>query len=79
MNYTDYECKIVKHHGVKLVNWPLCGLVCNPSKVGGRNEVENLWEALDKGTCHWVILSDNHHKHGCSSTVSATPGVNQCM
>lgn len=62
MNYTNYECKIVEHHGVELVNWPLCGPVRNPSKVGGRNKVEKLWEALDKGTCHWVILSDNDRK-----------------
>ncbi|KAG1844076.1 hypothetical protein DFJ58DRAFT_664961, partial [Suillus subalutaceus] len=62
MNYTNYECKIVEHHGVELVNWPLSGPVHNPSKVGGRNEVEKLWGALDKGTCHWVTLPDDDRK-----------------
>ncbi|KAG2090930.1 hypothetical protein BD769DRAFT_1395678 [Suillus cothurnatus] len=62
MNYTNYECKIVERHGVELVNWPLSGPVRNPSKVSGRNEVEKLWGALDKGTCHWVNLSDDDHK-----------------
>ncbi|KAG1789803.1 uncharacterized protein HD556DRAFT_1197903, partial [Suillus plorans] len=52
MSYTNYECNIVEGHGLELVNWPLSGPVRNPSKVGGRNEVENLWVALEKGTCH---------------------------
>ncbi|KAG1884478.1 hypothetical protein F4604DRAFT_1574680, partial [Suillus subluteus] len=62
MNYTNYERQIVEHHGVELVNWPLSGPVRNPSKVGGRSEVENLWAALDKGTCHWVTLSDDERQ-----------------
>ncbi|KAI6046654.1 hypothetical protein EDC04DRAFT_2557470, partial [Pisolithus marmoratus] len=35
MNYTNYECQIVKCYGVMLTGWPFSGMVQNPSKIGG--------------------------------------------
>jgi hypothetical protein len=63
MNYINYKCSIVEHCGVALVGWPLSGPVCNPSKVGGRAEVQKLLNALQREhqhskSCHWVVLSE---------------------
>ncbi|KAG1837230.1 hypothetical protein DFJ58DRAFT_734500 [Suillus subalutaceus] len=63
MNYVNYEHNIVEHCGVALVGWPLPGPVCNPSKVGGRAEVQKLLDALQRDphhteSCHWVVLTD---------------------
>lgn len=63
MNYINYERSIVEHCGVALVGWPLPGPVCNPSKVGGRAEVQKLLSALQREhhhseSCHWVVLTD---------------------
>ncbi|KAG2135172.1 hypothetical protein DEU56DRAFT_738142 [Suillus clintonianus] len=63
MNYVNYERNIVEHCGVALVGWPLPGPVCNPSKVGGRAEVQKLLDALQREphhreSCHWVVLTD---------------------
>ncbi|KAG2096946.1 hypothetical protein BD769DRAFT_1336365, partial [Suillus cothurnatus] len=58
MNYTNYEQKIVKRHSFALVSWPVPGLVRNPSKIGGRPEVNKLLDAFQDGTCHWVKLTD---------------------
>ena len=58
MNYTNYERAVVERHGVALINWPLPGKVQNPGKVGGRNQVETLLNALKSGKCKWVSLSE---------------------
>ncbi|KAG1859761.1 hypothetical protein F4604DRAFT_1684511 [Suillus subluteus] len=63
MNYVNYEHNIVEHCGVALVGWPLPGPVCNPSKAGGRAEVQKLLDALqrephNRESCHWVVLTD---------------------
>ncbi|KAG1884398.1 hypothetical protein F4604DRAFT_1919591 [Suillus subluteus] len=67
MNYVNYECNIVEHCSVALVGWPLPGPVCNPSKVGGRAEVQKLLNALQRDphhteSCHWVVLTDEELK-----------------
>ncbi|KAG2120215.1 hypothetical protein BD769DRAFT_1322376, partial [Suillus cothurnatus] len=51
MNYTNYEHAIVEHHGIELINWPLSGGVKNPSKVGGRAQVQVLLDALESNSC----------------------------
>ncbi|KAG2070573.1 hypothetical protein BDR04DRAFT_984796, partial [Suillus decipiens] len=58
MNYTNYKQKIVEHRSFTLVSWPVPGLVQNPSKIGGRPEVNKLLDAFWDGTCHWVKLTD---------------------
>ncbi|KAG1724889.1 uncharacterized protein EDB91DRAFT_1255027 [Suillus paluster] len=58
MNYTNYEQNIVEHHGFALVNWPLSSHIQNPSKVGGRAEVQRLLDALKSRSCEWVKLTD---------------------
>lgn len=58
MNYTNYECNIVERCGIALIDWPLSGPVCNPSKAGGRTKLSKLSDALKAHTCHWVILTD---------------------
>ncbi|KAG1777513.1 hypothetical protein EV702DRAFT_1197119 [Suillus placidus] len=61
MNYTNYERNIVDHYGLALVNWPLSGHVRNPSKVGGRAQVQSLLDALKSRSCEWVRLMDEEH------------------
>lgn len=58
MNYTNYECQIVERYGVMLTGWPFSGTVRNPSKIGGRAEVEKLLDALNSEACKWVRLTD---------------------
>jgi hypothetical protein len=58
MNYTNYERAIVERHGVELTKWPLPGGVKNPSKVGGRAQVQALLNALKSESCKWVSFSD---------------------
>ncbi|KAI6149058.1 hypothetical protein EDD17DRAFT_1514058 [Pisolithus thermaeus] len=58
MNYTNYERQIVERYGVMLTGWPFSGAVRNPSKIGGRAEVEKLLDALNSETCKWVRLTD---------------------
>ncbi|KAG2130723.1 hypothetical protein DEU56DRAFT_740460, partial [Suillus clintonianus] len=58
MNYTNYERAIVERHGVELTKWPLPGGVKNPSKAGGRAQVQVLLNALKSDSCKWVSLSD---------------------
>ncbi|KAG1767338.1 hypothetical protein EV702DRAFT_980156 [Suillus placidus] len=78
MNYRNYECAIVEHCGVALINWPLSGVVQNPSKIGGRNQVQTLLDALQSNQCKWVSLSeeelsqrmtDNRARQACSEVV----------
>jgi hypothetical protein len=57
MNYTNYERQIVERFGIALKGWPLRGRVCNPSKAGGRAEVEKLLTAVQSETCKWVKLT----------------------
>ncbi|KAI6016383.1 hypothetical protein BKA83DRAFT_4498017 [Pisolithus microcarpus] len=58
MNYTNYERQIVERYGVMLTGWPFSGPVRNPSKIGGRAEVEKLLDALNSEACKWVRLTD---------------------
>ncbi|KAI5984751.1 hypothetical protein EDD15DRAFT_2201059 [Pisolithus albus] len=41
-----------------LTGWPFSGTVRNPSKIGGRAEVEKLLDALNSEACKWVRLTD---------------------
>ncbi|KAF8132909.1 hypothetical protein EV363DRAFT_1397828 [Boletus edulis] len=59
MNYTNYELHIVERYGMTLIGWPVSGHVRNPSKIGGRQEVEKLLSALQSEKCKWVKLTDN--------------------
>ncbi|KAJ8582126.1 hypothetical protein M405DRAFT_750690 [Rhizopogon salebrosus TDB-379] len=59
MNYTNYERAIVEHYSVALDNWPLPGTVKNPSKVGGRGQVQILLDALKSDTCKWITLAES--------------------
>ncbi|OJA18852.1 hypothetical protein AZE42_13134 [Rhizopogon vesiculosus] len=59
MNYTNYERAIVERYGVVLNNWPLLGTVKNPSKVGGRGQVQILLNGLKSDTCKWISLSES--------------------
>ncbi|OAX37803.1 hypothetical protein K503DRAFT_668434, partial [Rhizopogon vinicolor AM-OR11-026] len=44
---------------VVLNNWPLPGTVKNPSKVGGRGQVQILLDALKSDKCKWISLSES--------------------
>jgi hypothetical protein len=57
MNYTNYELQIVERYSIALTGWPVSGHVRNPSKIGGRQEVEKLLNALQSETCKWVRLT----------------------
>jgi hypothetical protein len=59
MNYTNYERAIVERYSVALDNWPLPGTVKNPSKVGGRGQVQILLDALKSDTCKWITLAES--------------------
>jgi len=58
MNYKNYERNIVKHYGIALIGWPVSGYVQNQSQIGGREQVETLYSALESNTCKWVKLTD---------------------
>ncbi|KAG1752329.1 uncharacterized protein EDB91DRAFT_1022575, partial [Suillus paluster] len=51
MNYTNYKGAIVEQHSVELTKWPLPGGIKNPSKVGGRAQVQALLDALNSDSC----------------------------
>jgi hypothetical protein len=57
MNYNNYERQIVEKYGIALIGWPE-GLVRNPSKLGGRPELESLLNDLRSEKCKWVKLTD---------------------
>ncbi|KAH7910715.1 hypothetical protein BJ138DRAFT_1008139, partial [Hygrophoropsis aurantiaca] len=56
MNYENYERAVVERFGVALVGWP-SGRVRNPARMGGKNEVQALYDALTNETCRWVSLT----------------------
>lgn len=58
MNYLQYDIKIVKKHGMKLVGWPLClPDVVSPYTIYQVDEIRVLRDALNTGTCKWTRLS----------------------
>ena len=59
MNYINYEHAIVERYSVALNNWPLPGTVKNPSKVGGRGQVQILLDALKSDKCKWITLTES--------------------
>ncbi|KAG2117736.1 hypothetical protein DEU56DRAFT_702022, partial [Suillus clintonianus] len=60
MNYANYERSIVEHYGVTLQGWPSALLpVRNPSRVGGREQVQTLLDALNNKTCTWTALAED--------------------
>lgn len=57
MNYDNYESKIVEKHGIILEGWTY-GQVQNPGKIGRREDLVTLLNALVNGRCVWVKLSE---------------------
>jgi hypothetical protein len=68
LNYVNYERKVVEPHGVALDGWPV-GQVQNPSKIGGRSEVQRLLTALRDGTCKWVKLNAKELKERVNNNI----------
>ncbi|KAG0692052.1 hypothetical protein DFH29DRAFT_1009497 [Suillus ampliporus] len=74
MNYENYEKRIVEVYAVAIDGWTYEKSVCNPGKIGRREHLINLLDALVTGTCSWVALSDdevserisNNHKRQAS-------------
>ena len=59
MNYDNYECRIVECFGVELIGWPNDLLpICNPARLGARDRVQKLLNALATKVCHWKKLSE---------------------
>jgi hypothetical protein len=88
MNYTNYERTIVERHSVELTKWPLPGGVKNPSKVGGRAQVQALLNALKSESCKWVSFSDeelvkrmndNRAQHACGEQVYVQRKARACV
>ncbi|KAG2145705.1 hypothetical protein BD769DRAFT_1660813 [Suillus cothurnatus] len=71
MNYDNYEKNIVEVYAVAMNGWTYEKSVCNPGKIGRREHLIKLLDALVKGECSWVVLSEdelseriqNNHKH----------------
>ncbi|KAH7904481.1 hypothetical protein BJ138DRAFT_1019106, partial [Hygrophoropsis aurantiaca] len=64
MNYRNYEAKIVEKFGVALKGWPREFLpVRNPSRIGGREQLQKLYDDLVNEKCCWVKLSTDELEH----------------
>lgn len=59
MNYENYEKNIVEVYAVAINGWTYEKSVCNPGKIGRREHLIKLLDALVKGECSWVVLSDD--------------------
>jgi len=59
MNYDNYEKKIVEVYAVTIDGWTYGKSVCNPGKIGRREHLITLLDALVTGRCSWVMLSDD--------------------
>ncbi|KIK80477.1 hypothetical protein PAXRUDRAFT_36179 [Paxillus rubicundulus Ve08.2h10] len=58
MNYSNHECKVVKHYSIELVSWPADLLpICNPGRIGPCHQVQKLFDALATKACFWKMLS----------------------
>jgi hypothetical protein len=57
MNYDNYERQIAEKYSFAIIGWPESP-VRNPSKMGGRPELEGLLNDLRSGKCKWVKLTD---------------------
>jgi hypothetical protein len=74
MNYDNYEKNIVEVYAVAINRWTYEKSVCNPGKIGRREHLIKLLDALVKGECSWVVLSEdelseciqNNHKRQVS-------------
>ncbi|KAG1880021.1 hypothetical protein F4604DRAFT_1922706 [Suillus subluteus] len=58
MNYENYEKNIVEVYGVAINGWTYEKSVCNPGKIGRREHLIKLSDALVKGECSWAMLSE---------------------
>ncbi|KAG0697417.1 hypothetical protein DFH29DRAFT_1003729 [Suillus ampliporus] len=56
MNYDNYEQKIIEMHGIALEGWT-CGKVQNPGKIGRREDLVTLLDALVNERCLWIQLT----------------------
>ncbi|KAG1751318.1 uncharacterized protein EDB91DRAFT_1243592 [Suillus paluster] len=59
MNYDNYEKRIVKVYAIAIDGWTYEKSVCNPGKIGRREHLIKLLDALVTGTCSWVTLNDD--------------------
>jgi hypothetical protein len=59
MNYDNYEKKIVEVYAVAIDGWTCEHGVCNPGKIGRRDHLITLLDALVTGKCSWIVLSDD--------------------
>ncbi|KAG1726515.1 uncharacterized protein EDB91DRAFT_1086747 [Suillus paluster] len=59
MNYDNYENKIVEKHRIILEGWTY-RQVQNPGKIGHREDLVTLLNALVNGRCVWVKLSEQN-------------------
>ncbi|KAG1749256.1 hypothetical protein EDB19DRAFT_1904770 [Suillus lakei] len=74
INYDNYEKRIVEIYAVAIDGWTYGKSVCNPGKIGRREHLISLLDALVTGKCSWIVLSEdalsehitNNHKHQAS-------------
>ncbi|KAG1745400.1 uncharacterized protein EDB91DRAFT_1269742 [Suillus paluster] len=59
MNYNNYEKRIVEVYAIAIDGWTYEKSVCNPGKIGRREHLIKLLDALVTGTCSWVTLNDD--------------------
>lgn len=71
MNYDNYEKKIVEVYAVAIKGWTYEKNICNPGKIGRRECLITLLDALVTNKCCWDVLideelsdhiSDNHER-----------------
>ncbi|KAG1835879.1 hypothetical protein DFJ58DRAFT_847293 [Suillus subalutaceus] len=58
MNYDNYEKKIVEVYAVAIDGWTYQKDIGNPGKVGHRECLVTLLDALVANKCRWVLLTD---------------------
>ncbi|KAG0694999.1 hypothetical protein DFH29DRAFT_774054, partial [Suillus ampliporus] len=58
MNYDNYEKKIVEVYAVAINGWTYEKNICNPGKIGHRECLITLLNALVTNKCRWDMLTD---------------------
>lgn len=58
MNYDNYEKKIVEVYAVAIKGWTYEKNICNPGKIGRRECLITLLDALVTEKCRWDVLTD---------------------
>ncbi|KAL0058011.1 hypothetical protein AAF712_015330 [Marasmius tenuissimus] len=57
MEYKHYEVRLVKVHGVKLVNWPADIPFDSPSNIRNDDQAHTIYDLVRSGTIRWEKLS----------------------